>query len=172
MKSLLLFLFALPILLLSQGQAPVNFNLPSGTDTSQFNSQDAKGKYIVLHFLLKTECPYCLKHTTEYLQEAPLFPDVIHLFIKPDKEYLIKEWAQKIPQQTDVPIYRDINAALAKKLNIPFGYAFHGQTVHYPALIILNKEGVEVFRYIGEDNTDRYTFSRFAKKMRTLQKTN
>ena len=61
---------------------------------------------------------------------------------------------------------------LAKKYNIPDGYFFHGQIVHYPALILLNEEGKEVFRYIGKDNSDRYSFEKLTAKIQELNKTN
>ena len=76
----------------------------------------------------------------------------------------------KIPGSEKYKVYRDVNAQLAKKLNIPDGYEFHGQSVHYPATIILNKEGKELFRYVGTDNTDRLLFSTTARKIKRYQK--
>jgi len=171
MKAIALVLLTLSLSTFSKAQSSNDFVLPSATDSTEFKLSEQKGKYIVLHFLLKTECPYCTKHTSEYVQHLDSFPDVVHVFIKPDKESRIKEWAKKVPGvDGSVPVYRDVNAQLAKKLNIPGGYSFHGQTVHYPALIILNKDGKEVFRYVGEDNTDRYPFYRFARKIMKLIK--
>ena len=62
-------------------------------------------------------------------------------------------------------IYRDPDAELAKLYDIPYGYKFHSQTVHYPALVILGSDGKEFFRYIGENNSDRFTFDQFATMM-------
>ncbi len=61
---------------------------------------------------------------------------------------------------------------LATQNNIPNGYAFHGQVVHYPALILLNEEGKEVFRYIGKNNSDRYSFEKLTAKIQELNQTN
>jgi len=62
-------------------------------------------------------------------------------------------------------IYQDLNAKLADQFNIPNGYQFHGQVVHYPALILLNKNGEEVFRYIGKNNSDRFSFDQLKAKI-------
>jgi peroxiredoxin Q/BCP len=67
-------------------------------------------------------------------------------------------------------IYRDTEAGLAKAFDIPFGYKFHGQVVHYPALVILDPKGKEVFRYVGKNNGDRYDFDDFVAKIAELKK--
>ena len=94
--------------------------------------------------------------------------NVTQVFIKPDNEEEIKEWAKKIKFNISFPIYQDIDAQLADQLNIPNGYQFHGQVVHYPALIILNKKGEELFRYIGENNSDRFSFDKLKMKIEEL----
>jgi hypothetical protein len=74
----------------------------------------------------------------------------------------ICELVQSDPFQP-VTVYRDPDA-LAKKLKIPDGYQFHGQSVHYPALVLLNEKGEEVFRYVGKNNSDRLSFEKLAVK--------
>jgi peroxiredoxin Q/BCP len=157
---------------LVKGQEPVNFELFSATDNSHFVSGDAKGKYIALHFLLKTECPYCLRHTSDYVDKAGRLPDVIQIFIKPDTEEEIRAWSEKLSADdlANFPIYRDPDARLADRFNIPNGYQFHGQLVHYPALILIGPDGTEVFRYIGKNNSDRYPFEQLETKVRELTK--
>lgn len=173
MKSLLILILGLSISTLTQAQSFTDFTLPSVTDTSHFTLSDAKGKYVALHFLLKTECPYCMRHTHEYFEKAAALPNVVQVFIKPDTEKEIKDWADKLEVKDALKyqIYQDANAMLATKYNIPGGYAFHGQVVHYPALILLDKEGKEVFRYIGKNNTDRYSFEKLAAKIEELSQT-
>ena len=57
-------LLAAVMLFVPSGQAnPENFTVQSATDCKTFKLSDTKGKYVALHFLLKTECPFCLKHT-------------------------------------------------------------------------------------------------------------
>lgn len=157
---------------LVKAQEPVNFELFSATDKSHFVSSDAKGKYIALHFLLKTECPYCLRHTSDYIVKAATLPDVVQVFVKPDTEEEIRAWSEKMPADdlTKFPIYRDPDAKLADRFNIPGGYQFHGQLVHYPALILIGPNGIEVFRYIGKNNSDRYSFEQLEAKVRELTK--
>lgn len=148
---------------------PENFTVRSVTGTNTFTLAAAKGKFVALHFLLKTECPYCIRHTHEYAQKAAANPNVVHVFLKPDTEAEIKAWANKLGEDAlKLPIYRDPDAALAKAYNIPDGYKFHGQTVHFPALILLDPKGKEVFRYVGKSNADRLSYDKFAAKLQEL----
>lgn len=151
--------------------APVEFTVQSPVDGTTLKSADLRGKFVVLHFLLKTECPFCLKHTHDYAMKAASLPKVVQVFLKPDSADEIKSWAAKLndaPGFPHVTIYRDPDAKLADSLKIPNGYAFHGETVHFPALILLNPDGNEVFRYVGKNNTDRYPFDKLAAKVAEL----
>ena len=67
-KTLQLLTLLLCFSTLTKAQSFVDFTLPSVTDTSHFILSKAKGKFIALHFLLKTECPYCMRHTHEYFE--------------------------------------------------------------------------------------------------------
>lgn len=154
----------------TQAQNVNDFTLNSVTDKSSFTLSKSKGKYIALHFLLKTECPYCIRHTSEYFDKASALTNVIQVFIKPDSEKEIKEWANKLKSANSLPIYQDADAKLADQFNIPSGYQFHGQVVHYPALILINEQGQEVFRYIGKNNSDRFSFEQLKAKIEALNK--
>jgi peroxiredoxin Q/BCP len=147
--------------------ATPEIDLPHAGGGKPFRLSEAKGRWVALHFLLKTECPFCIKHTHTYLKRSGEVPDVVHVFIKPDTEEEIRAWSKDMPK--DSPIYRDAGAALAKRMEIPDGYHFHGQTVHYPALVLLDGDGKEVFRHVGKDNIDRYRFDDFAKKIAELR---
>ncbi len=153
----------------TQAQNVKDFTLNSVTDKSSFTLSKSKGKYIALHFLLKTECPYCIRHTSEYFDKASSLTNVMQVFIKPDSEKEIKEWASKLKSANSLPIYQDADAKLADQFNIPNGYQFHGQVVHYPAMILINDQGQEVFRYIGKNNTDRYSFEQLKAKIEALK---
>jgi peroxiredoxin Q/BCP len=152
------------------GQNIKEIKLNSVTDNHQFSLQEATGKFVALHFLLKTECPVCIRHTQEYFNNADRLPDVVQVFIKPDTKEEIKEWAKGLTSdELDMlPIYRDPGAKLAKRLKIPDGYEFHNQVVHYPALVLINPDGEEVFRYIGKNNRDRYSFTELESKIQEL----
>lgn len=162
--TLALLLFSINI----QAQSVADFSLTSVTDKSTFTLSKSKGKFIALHFLLKTECPYCIRHTSEYFEKASTLSNVIQVFIKPDSEQEIKAWAGKLKSTNSLPIYQDADAKLADQFNIPNGYQFHGQVVHYPAMILLNDKGEEVFRYIGKNNSDRFSFEQLKAKIETL----
>jgi peroxiredoxin Q/BCP len=169
--------FLLSVAPLAFAQGVENFTLEAiledsktGLD-SKFELKDHKGKTVVLHFLLKTECPFCLKYTNQYAQLAETTPDVVHLFIKPDSEKDIRAWMKKLVKVEGIKqptIYRDAGAKLAKRFGIPDGYLFHGQSVHYPALVVLDGDGKEMFRYVGKSNSDRMPKDEFVKKLESM----
>lgn len=133
-----------------------------------FRLSEAKGQYVALHFLLKTECPFCLRYTHEYASKADKVPGVVHVFLKPDSADATAKWMDKMDKRDleALPvIYRDEDAKLAKAFGVPDGYAFHGEKVHFPALILLDPKGSEVYRYVGKSNSDRLPFDEFAAKM-------
>lgn len=165
LKLILLFCF---LNIESKAQNIKDFTLTSATDNSTFTLSKSKGKIIAIHFLLKTECPYCIRHTSEYFEKANSLNNVVQLFIKPDSDDEIKAWANKLKSTNSLPIYQDINAKLADQFNIPNGYQFHGQIVHYPALILLNENGEKIFRYIGKNNSDRFSFDQLKAKIEEI----
>lgn len=156
-----------------QADNPENFKVKSATDDSTFELSEHKGKTVVLHFLLKTECPICMRYTHDYAALAEKSSDVVHVFLKPDSEDDIKAWTEGLDKRglDELPkIYRDVDAKIADEYKIPNGYKFHGQTVHYPALIILNGKGKEQFRYVGKSNSDRLSVKDFEAKLAELKK--
>jgi peroxiredoxin Q/BCP len=172
MKSSTLRLFSSLVIFLMSSMAyatpPENFTVSSVSDDSKFTLSDYRGKTVVLHFLLKTECPYCLKYTHDYAKLAETTPDIIHIFLKPDSVKETREWLSHLDKKDleELPqIYRDADAKLAKQYLIPDGYEFHGQKVHYPALVALNGEGKEILRYVGKSNRDRLPAKDFTAKL-------
>ncbi len=155
----------------ASAEAPTNFTLQSALDNSKFDLSANKGKTVVLHFLLKTECPYCQKYTREYAKLAATTPDIVHVFIKPDSVEAIKSWTEGLNKEglDKLPkIYRDPDAKLADRFGIPDGYRFHGQKVHFPALVALDGNGIELFRYIGKNNGDRMSSKDFSVKIESM----
>ena len=165
-------LLAAPLIVLLIAAAPTTAPAPKDFTLEAvappFKLSHAKGKFVALHFLLKTECPYCLKHVHTYSTRGSELADVMQIFIKPDAPEEIRKWATKIESPQPI-IYRDPTAALAQAFKIPHGYRFHAQVVHYPALVLLDGEGKEVFRYVGKDNSDRLPFDQFAAKLAELR---
>lgn len=168
--SLILFMLALSSRLMAQ--TPANIRLSSATDDRQFVLSKEKGKFVALHFLLKTECPFCIRHTQEYFSKAKTLKNVVQVFIKPDSELEIRSWSGKLAAEDlkNFPIYRDPDARLAKQMNIPDGYKFHNQIVHYPATILIGPNGKEVYRYVGKHNSDRLSFDQLTVKVNELSK--
>jgi peroxiredoxin Q/BCP len=170
MKHLLASL--LLVTLSTHAATPEDFTVKSATGQSSFTLKEARGKYVAIHFLLKTECPLCLKHTRDYFTKAPTLPNVVQVFLKPDSDNEIEAWAAKLPAEdlAKNPIYRDPYAKLAKAFDIPDGYKFHGQVVHYPATVLIGPDGKEVFRHVGKSNADRLSFEALAAKVAELSK--
>ena len=168
--KMLLISASMAVALSLNAQENSNIELPSATDQSTFSLNEVKTDFVALHFLLKTECPYCLRHTADYAAKEADLPEVTQIFIKPDSEEEIRSWTKYLDQDNGgLTIYRDAEATLAKKLEVPFGYKFHGQVVHYPALILLDKNGQEVYRYVGESNADRLSFEALVAKVEELR---
>ena len=151
-------------------QELVDIRLNSATDERKFVLSKEKGKFVALHFLLKTECPYCIRHTQDYFSKANNLKNVTQVFIKPDTELEIRSWSGKLPAEDlkKFPIYRDPDAQLANQLSIPNGYKFHNQIVHYPATILFGPNGKEVYRFVGKNNSDRLSFEQLAAKVNEL----
>lgn len=167
-KSTLLLLSAAAIRHSVQAATPTDFTLQQVGGGKPFKSGETRGKIIALHFLLKTECPFCLRHTHEYARQSAGMKDVVHLFIKPDTESEIQAWLEKGPQEESfkaLKLYRDPDATLARTFGIPHGYKFHGQVVHFPALVVLNRKGEEIFRHVGKDNSDRFSVEQFKARL-------
>src|SRR5262245_41466353 len=138
-RSIILAVLFASSLLSSRAHAasPADFTVESQIDGKVFKLSEAKGKYVALHFLLKTECPFCLKHTRDYAKKSAATPGVVHIFLKPDSADEIKSWSAKANRGddvADVTIYHDTDAKLAEEFGIPGGYQFHGQSIHFPAL--------------------------------------
>lgn len=168
-----LFLITSLIVRSASAENPADFKVSSPTHGTTVALSEQKGKVVAIHFLLKTECPYCLKYTNDYVKLQDKSPGVLHLFLKPDSDAEIKAWAGKLDTDSlqKLPvIYQDQNAKLARQFGIPDGYKFHGQTVHYPALVVLDGSGKELFRYIGKSNADRMKPDDFLAKLKSVQK--
>ena len=151
-----------------RAENPATFTVKSALDDKKFDLAENRGKTVVLHFLLKTECPFCLRYTRDYALLAAKTPNIVHVFLKPDSEADIKSWVSHLDDKglKALPtVFRDADAKLAKQFGIPDGYSFHGQSVHYPALIVLDGTGKEAFRYVGKSNRDRMPVDDFTKKL-------
>jgi len=169
---------------LVQAQSTTNtseeFTVHEAKGPHSFTLSGAQGKYVALHFILKTICPLCMRYTHEYATREMEIPGVYHVFLKPDSDEEIEKWTGMLDEKFPLDgtenswkapiIFRDPDAKLAKAFDIPFGYEFHNQVVHYPALVILGPDGTEVFRFVGKSNRERFTFDQFAKKIKELEK--
>src|SRR3954464_6071066 len=108
-------------------EPPKDFTAPA--IAPPFKLSEARGSFVALHFLLKTECPFCIKHTQDYTARAAEVPGVIHVFLKPDEPAAILKWlsdAKSSSATTRPVIYQDAGGKIADQFQIPGGYKFHG----------------------------------------------
>lgn len=170
MKRMLLNGLALALICLaaSAAEQPKDFTVTAPGDGSKFVLSKSKAKYVAVHFLLKTECPVCLAFTQSITERAQELPQVEHIFLKPDEAKEIKAWTKKVKGENVPVIYQDEGAKLAKAFGIPDGYEFHGEKVHFPALVLLSRDGKELFRYVGKSNADRFGWPKFKAKVAEL----
>ncbi|MFG0326675.1 MAG: TlpA family protein disulfide reductase [Phycisphaerales bacterium JB037] len=138
--------------------------------TGTFSLAEARGEWVAVHFLLKTDCPICRSMTDTYATRADEVPGVRHVFLKPDAVEDTKAWIAGWRQGKDAPaIYRDVDAEIAERYGIRDGYEFHGEVVHYPALVIIDPQGREAYRHIGDRTQDRVPFDTFKEIMAELR---
>lgn len=140
---------------------------------STFELKEHRGEWVVLDFLLKTECPICRGRYQEFSRRHKELGATV-VFLKPDSKADIMKWMTKARKPEDMkdtalPVYRDPEAELAKKYGVPDGYKFHGEMVHYPATIVLDSNGDEVWRYSGKNNRDRPEFDDLKKNLDNLR---
>lgn len=154
----------------SANQAPVAFRV--GDPGRQFDSESVRGRFLAIHFLLPTDCPYCVREIREYVERAPTLAGVRHIYVNAHTPEGFAEWIKTVPGAESLPIYRDENAQLSMKFNIPGGYNFHNAVMNYPALVLLDPRGREVFRHVGKKNTERLPFAAFAAKVAELTRDN
>lgn len=152
----------------SSTQPLADFTLPAVNAPEPFQLSAAKGRFVALHFLLKTECPVCLRTVQEYHRRGQEIAGVQQIFIKPDSEEEIRAFLRESSPGGPI-IHRDANATLAKTIGIPNGYQFHGETMHFPATVLVDREGREVYRYVGKNNNDRLDFTAFLAEFNKRQ---
>lgn len=162
---------------LAQSQVPASTQAdPKATPTPftvgdparQFNSASARGQFLAVHFLLPTDCPFCIREIREYVESAPTLAGVRHIYVIAHAPDGFAEWIKTVPDAEALPIYRDHDAQLSKEFKIPGDYHFHNAVMTYPALVLLDAQGREVFRYVGKKNSDRLRFATFAARVAEL----
>lgn len=146
-------------------QAPVTAHtLTAITDHHTFSIADAKGKYLALHFLTKTDTAECTAFVREFLRQGASVAGVMHVFIKPDSEGEVKAWAAQFKDDA-ATIFLDPDSALAKDLKVPDGLSIGGTTSIYPVSIVFDPARQELFRHEGKAHHDHITFEAFKGKL-------
>jgi peroxiredoxin/YHS domain-containing protein len=148
----------------AQQPATTAHPLTAITDHHTFSLADSKGKYLALHFLTKTDTPECTKFVQDFLRAAPTVAGVMHVFIKPDSEGEVKAWSAQFNDDA-ASIFLDPDGALAQDLNVPTGLSINGTTSTYPATIVFDMDGKELFRYEGKAHHDHLTFDDFKRQL-------
>lgn len=149
-----------------------DFTLQSATSKAAFKLSDAKGKYVALHFLLKTECPVCLRHTRDYFAKAATLPNVVQVFVKPDTDAGNQGLGRQAPRRRagEAPDLPRPGREARQGVQHPRRLQVPRQVVHFPATVLLDPAGKEVFRHVGKSNSDRLSFEKLAEKVGELAK--
>lgn len=156
---------ASPLLVSADDTAPAMMHsLSAATDSHPFMIADAKGHYLALHFLTKTDTTECTAFVREYLRAAPGVAGVMHVFIKPDEQSEVKVWSMQFKNDA-AAIFVDKDSALANDLKVPGGLAIASTTSNFPATIVFDREGRELFRHVGKSHDDHMLFTEFAARI-------
>lgn len=139
-----------------------------GDEGHRFDSTQAKGSLIAVHFLLGDECPFCMKLLNEYTASAASVAGVRHVFVQNISKEAFEKKLATLPEDQKASLFRDVDGALSKRFNVKGGYQFHGMVMNYPALVLVNDSGKELYRYTGTSNADRLKFTDFSKKVAEL----
>lgn len=154
---------ASPSAFAQQPTAPA-LTLTAITDHHTFSLADGKGKFLALHFLTKTDTPECTNFVHDFLRAAPTVAGVTHVFIKPDSEGEVKAWSAQFNDDAR-SIFLDPNSALAQDLKVPTGLTINGTSSTFPATIVFDIAGKELFRYEGTAHHDHLTFDAFKRQL-------
>ncbi len=146
----------------AQQPATTSRVLTAITDHHSFSLADAQGRYLALHFLTKTDTPECTAFVRDFLRAAPTVAGVMHVFIKPDTESEVKAWAAQFNEDAH-SIFLDPNGGLAQDLKVPSGLSINGATSTFPATIVFDTSGTELFRHVGTTHHDHLTFDSFKR---------
>lgn len=137
-------------------------------DHHTFALADAKGKYLALHFLTKSDTAAdtaeCAKFVQDVLRSAPTVAGVMHVFIKPGSEGEVKAWAAQFNEDA-ARVFLDPDGALAKDLKVPDGLSINGTTSTYPTTIVFDTSGKELFRHEGRSAHDHIAFDALKRQL-------
>lgn len=152
----------------SQADGGVNFTVRDVFEEETFVLSEARGNYVSIHFLLETNCPNCARHVENYLRDASSFPLTKQIFLKGGEPPEIVEWMNgldvTLPPISKLLIYRDPDAKVAESFAVPVKSGH----VKYPAFILIDREGREIFRYVGISKWDYYPLESFRDRMDEL----
>jgi hypothetical protein len=82
MQCLLLILLSIAVTAASSDSVQRHdFALQEAGGSGSFALIEGRGEWVALHFLLKTTCPYCIRHTHEYSTRAGEASGVRHAMI-------------------------------------------------------------------------------------------
>ncbi len=140
-----------------------DFTVESPVDGKTLKLSDAQGKYVALHFPLKTECPFCLKHTRDYAKKSATTSDVIQVFLKLDR-FSYEQFAAKLAELKNQP------AAAIQHYNLgvdrialggydPVSYFAENQALKGRKEISARHRGVTYY-FASEENKKLFTESR------------
>ena len=143
---------------LAQGPHEPAHTLVSATDGHAFTIADARGRYLALHFVGKTDSPECTAFVRECLEKAPTVAGVRHVFATSDDGAAVRKWAAQFGADARA-IHLDEGASLAHELGIDAGSQPHPDR---SATLVFDPDGKEIARSIGHSHADHMPFADLA----------
>lgn len=145
-----------------------------GGNEALFQLSAHKGSWVLLDFLLPVEDATEAAHYAAIESEASRLlyeHGILPVFFKPNDSEATAKWWNSLASHS-VPIFRDPDGKLASALGIPKGVFLMEGPAHYPAVILVDPDGNEVWRATGKNAGDRVDVATILdeKKKATVQR--
>jgi FKBP-type peptidyl-prolyl cis-trans isomerase len=128
-----------------------------GGDEALFQLSAHRGTWVLLDFLLPVEDATEAAHYTAIESKSAQLlyeHNILPVFLKPNETEATAKWWGSLPTHS-LPIFRDPDGKLASALGIPKGVFLMAGPAHYPAAILIDPDGNEVWRKTGKKAADR-----------------
>lgn len=122
----------------------------------EFHLSDLRGRFVALHFMPHVGTPDHDAHVKEFLDQAAARAGVIHVFVSAGDAAALKDWWKPLDRPGFTAAH-DAGGRLAAELELASGSAC--------ALVVLDREGRELFRHIGATDQDHLSFAKFSARL-------
>jgi YHS domain-containing protein len=141
----------------SDAAGPMDATLIAASDGSAFRLSSIASPYVALYFIGPVDAPETMELMSNVKLGAPTRAGVAHVFISGESRDAIRRWAATPPaKEAPASIYADPEASLSKELGIGQGTT---------GVVVLTREGKELFRIVGGGHLEHPRFDAIAKRL-------